>query len=117
MARLSRLGAKLFNLLDDVHALNDLTEDDVFTIELQGVSGSVTGEYLKVRKKDEAHPVSFSGGDEKLGSVGVRSGIGHGEKTRLGVFELEVFVSEPVGSQSVRWAPIGDTLMFTNFVP
>jgi hypothetical protein len=31
-------------------------------------------------------------GDEELGSVGVLSGVGHGEETRLGVLQLEVLI-------------------------
>ena len=31
-------------------------------------------------------------GDEELGSVGVLSGVSHGEETRLGMLQLEVFV-------------------------
>lgn len=35
-----------------------------------------------------------NGGDEKLGAVGVNTGVSHGEKTTLGVPELEVLVLE-----------------------
>jgi hypothetical protein len=47
-----------------------LTEDDVSTIEPRGNDS----------------------GDEKLRAVGVLSSIGHGEKTRLRVLELEVLI-------------------------
>lgn len=36
------------------------------------------------------------GSDEELGAVGVGAGVGHGEKTLLGVLELEVLVLELV---------------------
>jgi hypothetical protein len=35
-------------------------------------------------------------GDEELGSVGVRAGVGHGELALLGVLELEVLILELV---------------------
>ena len=34
------------------------------------------------------------GSDEELGAVGVLSSIGHGEKTLLGVLQLEVLIRE-----------------------
>lgn len=34
------------------------------------------------------------GGDEELGSVGVATGVGHGQETLLGVLELEVLIGE-----------------------
>lgn len=37
-------------------------------------------------------PAGLSGGDEKLGAVGVRSGIGHGKQTGLCVLGDEVLV-------------------------
>ena len=33
-------------------------------------------------------------GDEELGAVGVGTGIGHGEKTGLGVSQFEVLIRE-----------------------
>lgn len=44
-----------FNLADDVHTFDDTAENDVAVIE----------------------PGGFHGGDEELGSVGVRASIGH----------------------------------------
>lgn len=35
-------------------------------------------------------------GDEELGAVGVRSGVGHGQDTLLGVLQLEVLILELV---------------------
>lgn len=36
------------------------------------------------------------GGNEKLGAICVRAGVGHGEETLLGVLELKVLVLELV---------------------
>ena len=58
--------------LDNVHAVNDLTEDDVLAVQ----------------------PASHHSGDEELRAVGVRTSVGHREQTRLVVLELEVLVSE-----------------------
>ena len=48
--------------------------------------------------------VERTSGDEELGSVGVLSGVGHGEETRLGVLQLEVFVwiGEPIQENRIR---------------
>jgi len=71
-AYLSGVGSEGLDLLDDVHAGDDLTEDNVLAIEPRGDNG----------------------GDEELGSVGVGSSVGRGEKSSLGVLELEVLVGE-----------------------
>jgi hypothetical protein len=71
-AYLSGVGSEGLDLLDDVHAGDDLTEDNVLAIEPRGDDG----------------------GDEELGSVGVGSSVGRGEKSSLGVLELEVLVGE-----------------------
>jgi len=39
-------------------------------------------------------PRGDDGCDEELGAVGIWAGIGHGEKTWLGVLDLEVLVLE-----------------------
>jgi hypothetical protein len=59
-----------FNSLDNVQTFNDFSEDDVLAIQPRGEDS----------------------GDEELRSVGVRTSVGHGEKTNLGVLQLEVFV-------------------------
>jgi hypothetical protein len=64
----------VLDLLDNLVAFKDLTEDDVLAIEPRGDNG----------------------GDEELGAVGVTTSVGHGEKTLLGVLELEVLVLEAV---------------------
>jgi hypothetical protein len=37
-------------------------------------------------------PRSDDSGDEKLGSIGVGTGVGHRQKSRLAVFELEILI-------------------------
>ncbi len=39
-------------------------------------------------------PRGGDGGDEELGAVSVGAGVGHGEKARTGVLELEVLIGE-----------------------
>ncbi|KAG7709496.1 hypothetical protein KL933_002990 [Ogataea haglerorum] len=69
------LRAECLNFLHSgVVALNDLAKDNVRAVQ----------------------PWAWHGGDEKLRPVGVRTGVGHGEKTRLGVLFLEVLVREPL---------------------
>lgn len=71
---LAGLGAITFNLLDNFHAFNDLTEDNVFVVQPGGLNGT----------------------DEELRTVGVGSSIGHGQDTGAGVLQGEVFISELV---------------------
>ena len=52
---LARLGAEALDLLDDVHPLDDLTEDDVLAVQ----------------------PLGLGGAQEELGAVGVGAGVGH----------------------------------------
>jgi hypothetical protein len=69
---LAALGAERFDLLADVHAFDDLTENDVFAVQPRGLGGA----------------------DEELGAVGVGSGVGHGQDSGSGVLQLEVLVGE-----------------------
>ena len=70
----TRAGAEGLDGLDDLHRLvvGDLAEDDVLAVQ----------------------PARHDGGDEKLRAVGVLAGVGHGQETWAGVFELEVLVLE-----------------------
>jgi hypothetical protein len=70
----SRVGSVRLDLLDKVGTLRDLAEDDVLAVE----------------------PVGDNGGDEELRTVGVGSGVGHGQEERSVVSELEVLVGELV---------------------
>jgi len=53
--RLARVGSNAFNLLDNVHALDDGSEDDVLAVEPGGLGGA----------------------EEKLGAVGSGASVGH----------------------------------------
>jgi len=70
----SGLGSIGFNLFDDIHALNNLSEDDVLAIQ----------------------PGCLGSANKELGSVGVGSSIGHAQDSRSGVLQLEVLVFELV---------------------
>ena len=56
---LATLGSKALDLLDNVHTLDNLSEDDVLAIQ----------------------PLGLSCADEKLGAIGVGSSISHGENS------------------------------------
>jgi len=68
------LRSKRFNLLDNVHALDDLAEHNVLAVE----------------------PLRFSGANKKLGAVGIWTGVGHRKNSRSGVLQLEVLILELV---------------------
>jgi hypothetical protein len=65
-------GAHLLDGLDDVHALDDLSEDNVLAVEPRGGHGA----------------------DEELGAVGVGAGVGHGEHPGARVLADELLVGE-----------------------
>lgn len=69
---LSTLASVALELLDNVHSLNDFSEDDMLSVE----------------------PLGHNSGDEELGAVGVGSGIGHREQSGSTVLDLEVLVFE-----------------------
>ena len=58
--------------LDDVHAVNDLTEHNVLAVE----------------------PAGDNGRDEELRAIRVGAGVSHRKQTGLGVLQLEVLVGE-----------------------
>ena len=72
LGRFARLGAESFHLLHNIHAFNDIAEDDVSAIQ----------------------PGGLDGGDEELGAVGVGASVGHGEGSGAGVLQDEVLVGE-----------------------
>ena len=59
-----------FDSLDDIHTLGDAAENNVLTVQ----------------------PAGGGGAQEELGTVRARAGVGHGEDTRTGVLEGEVFI-------------------------
>lgn len=69
---IARIGLQSLDLLDDVHALENLAKHDVLPVE----------------------PGRLDGGDEELGALGVGAGVRHGEHARPGVGEVEVLVVE-----------------------
>jgi hypothetical protein len=68
----TRLLVDVLNLVNDLVALEDLSEDDVATVEPRGDDG----------------------GDEELAAIGVLARVGHGKEALLAVLELEVLVGE-----------------------
>jgi len=66
------LRANLLNVLDHVHAIDNVAKHDVLAVQPGGLDGR----------------------QEELGAVGVRPGIGHGEHARAGVLQGEVLVGK-----------------------
>jgi len=71
---LTTLRSKGFNLLNDIHALDDLSKDDVLAVQ----------------------PAGLGGADKELGAVSVGTSVGHGKDTWTSVCQLEVLVLELV---------------------
>jgi len=68
------LRAEGLDLLDNVHALDDLAEHDVLAVQ----------------------PLGLGGANEELRAIGVGSSVSHGQDSRSGVLQLEVLVLELV---------------------
>ena len=68
---LAALGAERLDLLDDLHALNDLSENDVLAVQ----------------------PRALDGGQEELRTVSVWAGVGHRQHAWLSVTKLKVISS------------------------
>jgi len=85
------LGAKALNFLHDIHTLDHLSENHVFSIQ----------------------PLSLSGAEEKLGSVGVGSSVGHGKNSRSGVFQGEVLILELVAIDGLSSGAISSSEVTT----
>ena len=74
LASLARLGSKRLDLLDDIHTLADLTENNMLSIK----------------------PLGLGSAEEELASIGVGASIGHGENPRPRVLQGEVLIRELV---------------------
>jgi len=72
LACLTTLRSKGFNLLDYVHALNDLSENHVLAIQ----------------------PTGLCCADKELGAIGVGTSVSHGQNTWASVGQLEVLILE-----------------------
>jgi hypothetical protein len=78
---------------------NQLSCRDLITTSLRyrkDLSTSYT--YTEHFSKDDVfsvEPRGLFGGDEELGSVGVLSGVGHGQPAGTEVLQLEVLIGEP----------------------
>lgn len=71
---LARLGTVTFDFFNNIHAFNNLTEDNVFVVQPSGLDGT----------------------DEELRTVGVGTSVGHGQNTGTGMLQGEVFISKLV---------------------
>lgn len=81
----------ILDLLDDLIALEDFTEDDVTAIQ-----PPITCQYCDLLSITSSNVRSNSGSDEELRTVGVLAGVGHTQKALLSVPYLEVLVLELV---------------------
>merc|ERR1711924_22408 len=70
LGRLATLRPHCLNLLDDVHAIGDRSEDDMLPIK----------------------PICFHCAEEELGAIGAGSCIRHRKDTRTSVLQSEVFI-------------------------
>ena len=82
---------RVLDLVDDIITLKNLAEDDVSAVE-PPIRAFVSA--INVIIIQSAILRGDDGRDEELGSVGVGTGVGHGQQTLLGVLELEVLVLE-----------------------
>lgn len=76
--------------LDNLVALKDFAKDNVLAVE---VARKVSMCQLQRQNRCKSLPWG-GGGNEELGAVGVLSSVGHGQKTNLGVLQLEVLIRE-----------------------
>ena len=68
----SSVGVNTLNIVNNIHTLKDLTEDNVLAVQ----------------------PGGDNSGNEELGTVGVLTGVSHGQKTWLAVLQSEVLVGK-----------------------
>jgi hypothetical protein len=77
---LARVGTFTLNGLDDVHALDDFSEDDVLAIEPVAGTGSHGSQYRAIQERGR----HLHGRDEELGSVAVGEMSGSATALALG---------------------------------
>jgi hypothetical protein len=78
------------HFLDDVHATQDLAEDDVPAVQMRS-----RDELCQCQRHGPMAVIQMSSySDEELRAVGVGAGVRHGQQVRLFVFNYEVFVLE-----------------------
>ena len=93
--RFTTLGSNAFNFLDNVHAFDHTSENNMLNIvDKDQLSLPELQSYLSIK------PLSLDCAKEKLRTICARSSIGHWENTRSCVLELEVLVSK---FHSVNW--------------
>lgn len=78
------------HLTHDVHALDDLAEDDVTSVQ----------------------PGGLLYGDEELAAVGVLAGVGHRQPSSSVVLQLEVLVLETLSVDRAAWKRRRELLLF-----
>jgi hypothetical protein len=103
------LSAVGLDLLDDVQSLDDFTEDDVLAIEPAchdlHASESHAPCKTKILEGNRGGGRGKYGGDEELRPVGVGPGVGHGEKSGLGVLLGEVLIREFLAVDGLATGP------------
>ena len=84
LACLARLGSERLYLLDDIHALADLTENNVLSIK----------------------PLGLGSAEEELASISVGASIGHRENSSSSVLQGEVLILELVAVDGLATSSI-----------
>jgi len=83
---LSLAGSNAFNSLDDVHTLDNTSENNMLAVQ----------------------PFGLHGAEKELGTVGVWPSVSHGQNTRSSVLELEVLISEFVSVDGFPTSSVSD---------
>jgi hypothetical protein len=78
-----RLGALSLQQFKNIEPIDNLSEDGMSAVKTRIL---LTNEAILLGSWDEGY--------EELRPVGVFTSVGHGEKSRLGVVDLEVFIWE-----------------------
>lgn len=85
MPSLPTRSSKFLNVFDNIQSLDNFSEDNMFPIK-PACHDLITS----------IHTWEGGGysGDEELGTIGVGTGVSHGEETGFGMLQFEVFVCE-----------------------